>query len=97
MDSLAHPFRFSGGKAVVFDVDSDAIAAQVIASAIKTMPGELLNTPDFGSNPSEFSKIDTAGLTYSITQYHPTIQIDDLYEIVKDSETIIQVSFSRQI
>lgn len=96
MDSLAHPFRFSGGRAPVIDDETDAFAAQIIASAIKTMPGELVNTPDFGSYPSEFSKMDTAGLTYSITQYHPTISIDDLQETIKDSETLIQVNFSRR-
>jgi len=96
MDSFAHPFRFSGGKVVKVDDQTDAFAAQVIAAALKTEPGELPITDDFGCEAAEFMTIDSSGLIYSMSAYHPTITIDSIREEVLDSERRVAVEFTRQ-
>lgn len=96
MDSFAHPFRFSGGKVVKIDDQTDAFAAQMVAAALKTQPGELVITDDFGCQPAEFMVVDSAGLVYSISRYHPTITIDSISEEEFESERRVAVEFTRQ-
>jgi phage baseplate assembly protein W len=96
MDSFAHPFRFSAGNVVKIDDQTDAFAAQVIAAALKTQPGELVITDDFGCESAEFMAIDGAGLVYSISRYHPTITIDSITEEIFDDERRVAVEFTRQ-
>lgn len=96
MDSFAHPFRFSAGKVVKVDDQTDAFAAQMIAAALKTQPGELTITEDFGCQSAEFLSIDTAGLVYSMSTYHPTITIDAINEEILDDERRVSVEFTRQ-
>ena len=96
MDSFAHPFRFSGGKVVKVDDQTDQFAAQIVAAAIKTEPGEMPVTTDFGSRAAEFGSIDTTGLLYSLSAYHPGITIDSVSEVVEEDRRVVSVEFSRQ-
>lgn len=96
MDSFSHPFRFTFGAAPVVDEDSDAFAAQIIAAAVKTAIGELPITTDFGSLPAEFFRLDTAGVVYSLSKYHPRIVINAIGESLEESKAQILIEFTRQ-
>ena len=96
MDSLSHPFRFAAGRAVSVVEDSDEFAAQMVASAVKTALGELPVTTDFGSLPAEFSRLDTAGVIYSLSKYHPTIVVGSIRNTIAEAEIRVVVEFSRQ-
>lgn len=96
MDSFSYPFRFAGGKVVKVDDQTDQYAAQIVAAAIKTAPGELPITSDFGSKAAEFSSLDTTGLLYSVSTYHPTITIDSIVEDVAEDVNSITIGFTRQ-
>jgi phage baseplate assembly protein W len=96
MDAFAYPFRFSGGRVVKVDDQSDAYAAQIIAGVLKTGKGELLLNPVYGTEAIEFSSMDVAGLIHTVSAYHPTIRIDSInQEIQSDGTVKISVEFTR--
>lgn len=97
MQTFAHPFRFVGGKLAKLDADSDAFAAQIVGAAIQTGKGELPLTPTFGSDPPEFNSVDAAGLVFSVSAFHPEIQITKLVQTVDPETEAVQVrvSFNR--
>jgi hypothetical protein len=97
MESLAFPFRFSGGRAARVDDASDEFAAQHIAAAVLTRRQELPITPLFGSTDPEFLSFDTASFLLTATNYFPGISIDDLTQTVTGDERVsvtIQYSFT---
>ena len=91
MNSISHPFRFSAGKAVKVAEDTDAFSAQMIAAVIKTGKGEMPLNPDYGVRQAEFSGLDRAGLTFSISAYHPNISINKITEVVNPSTADVEI------
>ena len=97
MDSIAHPFRFSGGHVVVVDDESDAYAAQIIAAVVKTEKGEMPLNPDFGTRQPEFAALDRSGIAYTVAAYHPSINIDSISETIEaNGEVKIKIEFSTE-
>lgn len=96
MDAFGYPFRFSGGRVVKVDTETDAFAAQTIAAAIKTGKGELWLNPTYGSDGLEFLQIDIAGVLYTIAAFHPSIRIDNVDESIESDGTVkLRVEFTR--
>jgi len=96
MDAIAYPFRFSGGKTVKVDTETNQFRAQTIAAAMRTGKGELVITPTYGVDSPEFGSLDVAGLTYTLSTYHPDIIIDRISEEVEPRTEVlaVQVEFS---
>lgn len=97
MQAIAFPFRFSRGKVVTVDDQTDAYAAQKILSAVSTRIGELPLLPLFGTSDPEFQNFDGAGLMYTNATYFPDVTITDIYQSVSEGKLEIQVEFERTV
>ena len=92
MQTLSHPFRFSSGRALTIDDESDAFAAQLIAGILRTGHGELPLAPTYGVDSPVFGRVDTAGLMHSISNFHPHIIVSSVEEVIDpDNEGHIRV------
>lgn len=95
MDTLAFPFRFSGGRAARLDDQSEEFAAQFIATAIQTRIGELPISYDFGCIEAEFNTFDTANFLLTVSNYAPGIRITDINKVITTNEKVqISVKFN---
>lgn len=95
MDALAFPFRFSNGRAVCVDDQSEEYAAQLISAAVQTSTGELPIRPQYGSLSPEFTEFDQAGLILSVTNNYPNILIEEIArEIEADGKVAVRITFS---
>ena len=96
MEAFSFPFRFVNGRVAVVDTQTDAYAAQKIASIIQTDIGELVITPTFGTDPAEFDQFDLANLTYDVARYFPEITIEIVREVLKEDGTVsVEVVFKQ--
>lgn len=82
---MAFPFRFARGRAVRVDDQSEAYAAQKIASIAQTRRGELPLTPTFGTEAPEFKGFDSAGLLLSASTFFPDLQIGTIRQSVSEN------------
>jgi hypothetical protein len=93
---LAFPFTFTRGHANVHDVESDAWAAQRIASVARTHVGELFLRPDFGTVDPEFFAFDKAGLMMNCGSYFGDIYVENVVERWNPDQSLsIEIPFKR--
>ena len=93
---LAFPFKITRGSAETHDINSDAWAAQRIASVARTHIGELSLRPTFGITESEFFRFDRGGLTLNCGSYFYDIYIEDVIERWNDDESLsVEIPFKR--
>lgn len=97
MDKIAFPFRLSAGRVVRDDSESDSYAAQLIAAVVRTGRGELLLNPDFGVRSPEFVGLDNSALLYSVSTYHPNIEIHGVLEQINPHSGVVEtrIQFER--
>lgn len=96
MHTLAHPFRFVGGRVVHNDDTTEHFAAQRIAAAIMTSVGELPVTPLFGSVDPEFMSFDIAAFLVTASNHLDGIIIDDVTQTISpDGTPKVLVKFTR--
>lgn len=94
--ALAFPFRFNRGAADTVHVDSDAWAAQRIASVARTHIGELPLRPTFGTIEPEFFTFDRGGLMLNVGSYFYDIFVEDVIERWNaDQSLTIEIPFTR--
>jgi hypothetical protein len=93
---LAFPFKITRGSANTHDTNSDAWAAQRIASVVRTHVGELSLRPAFGVTESEFFGFDRGGLMVNCGTYFGDIDIEDVKERWNDDQSVsIEIPFKR--
>lgn len=94
--ALAFPFRFNRGSADQVDTESDAWAAQRIASVARTHVGELPLRPTFGTIEPEFFTFDRGGLMLNVGSYFYDIFVEDVIEKWNPDQSLtIEIPFSR--
>ena len=96
MDALKFPFKIKNGKIPKIDDATDEYAAQCIMTAIKTGLGELLITPQFGTNSPEFVGFDEFGLYATTSTYFADIRVEEFTLLAGDNGAVnVKVEFSR--
>lgn len=96
MKAFAHPFRFTGGRPVTLDTETDAYAAQEILTVLQTRPGELPLLPDFGTSDPVFDEIDRASFYNTVSTYFPGIAIRSIEESITDDGVVeVAVDYAR--
>ncbi len=95
MNVLKFPARFSAGSFLKVNTDSDEGMAQIVAGVIQTRKGELPVAPEYGTDSPEFNELDVSGLLYTLSEYHPSIEIDSIdQEVDNFGNVVVLVNFS---
>lgn len=72
VEVLAAPFTVTGGKVATVEAGSDVEAAQLLATLIRTRPGERAAAPGFGiADPTFAGGLDPGALTAAVDLYGP--------------------------
>lgn len=97
MQAFAFPFRFRNGGAVSVDTASEEYAAQKIASAARTVYGELVNHVAFGvRNPTfgSHDEFDVAGLLSTVANHYADVVITNVRQAVDvEGRPIVDIEF----
>lgn len=98
MIAFRFPLRFANGNIGTVSMADDEFFAQLLASTMQILPGELILRPEFGVQSPEFDAVQTAQFAQLAAQFIPEIQISDVItDRLDNGQVKIAVDFERTI